>query len=80
MASQSTVKYECLRCDTVQTEHKSRGMKNMIIRCRGCGLAVYEVTQKTPAAEPKIKTCKTCGAKLRASNARNQCSACWGVR
>jgi hypothetical protein len=77
-----TEEYECLRCDTIQSESKNRLKAGGIVRCRGCGRATYLVTsgpKKTPPA-PKTKICKTCGAKLRASNNREQCSACWGVR
>lgn len=73
--------YECLRCDTLQSESKNRA-KDSIVRCRGCGGVTYLVTatKKTSPAAPKTKVCKTCGTKLRASNNREQCSACWGVR
>lgn len=75
--------YECLRCDTIQLESKNNNrMKDAIVRCRGCGAATYLVTDEArkPAPAPKIKVCKTCGTKLRASNSREQCSTCWGVR
>jgi DNA-directed RNA polymerase subunit RPC12/RpoP len=75
-----TEQYECLRCDTIQLESKSNRTKGAIIRCRGCGGATYLVTAKKPPPTPKTKVCKTCGTKLRASNNREQCSACWGVR
>lgn len=73
--------YECLRCDTIQLESKNR-LKGGTVRCRGCGAATYLVTAATKKAlpAPKTKVCKTCGTKLRASNNREQCSACWGVR
>lgn len=77
-----TETYECLRCDTTQKEPKGHRTKGAIVRCRGCGAATYLVTpepKKTPAP-PKTKVCKTCGAKLRASNNREQCSTCWGMR
>jgi hypothetical protein len=76
-----TNQYECLTCDTIQSESKNRA-KDSIVRCRGCGRATYLVTseaKKTPPA-PKTKVCKTCGAKLRASNNREKCSVCWGLR
>lgn len=77
-----TEQYECLRCDTIQLESKNNRTKGAIIRCRGCGAATYLVTAaaKKTAPAPKTKVCKTCGTKLRASNSREQCSACWGVR
>lgn len=77
-----TEQFECLRCDTIQSEAKGKRTKGAIVRCRGCGAATYLVTadaKKAPAA-PKTKVCKTCGAKLRASNTREQCSSCWGLR
>jgi hypothetical protein len=77
-----TEQYECLRCDTIQSESKSNRTKGAIIRCRGCGAQTYLVTSDAKKAPParKVKICKTCGTKLRASNNREQCSSCWGVR
>lgn len=80
----STEQYECLRCDTIQAEPKTPKRFNRgPIRCRGCGGTVYLVDGKPASIKPaeiKTRVCKTCGAKLRASNSRQQCSACWGVR
>lgn len=77
-----TEQFECLRCDTVQSEAKGKRAKDSIVRCRGCGAATYLVTPEAKKflAVPKAKVCKTCKAKLRASNNREQCSSCWGLR
>lgn len=77
-----TEQFECLRCDTVQSESKGKLTKGAIVRCRGCGGVTYPVNsdvKKVPAVV-KARVCKTCGAKLRASNPRQQCGTCWGLR
>lgn len=79
MPGSDRVEYECLRCETVQSESKGIAQKGAIVRCRGCGAVTYRVTEKGDPM-PKAKNCKHCGAKLRASNKGDTCSACWGKR
>lgn len=75
MGNSKTEQYECLRCDTKQIEAKIPKFRapTTRIRCRHCGGTVYPVSGAGDKAV-KVRNCKDCGTRLRATNTGTYCS------